>query len=112
EPKARISYGRKQPYAAYLDPTALGKSKVVKQNPAPPLADQPQHTFFRHNAETADPASVVWDNPITISSLKPLHTLDTFLWLQHADRPLISPMELLNVSMFKPHELTQQFITP
>jgi hypothetical protein len=91
----RHSQGRKQPYAA-------GPSQLVTQEPKPPLADQPQHTFFQHNDDSATPGPN-WHTPPK--------GYPPFDWLVHLDRQLISPIELLHVSAFKPHELTQQFRT-
>jgi hypothetical protein len=50
---------------------------------------KPDNTFFQHNTSATQP----------------------FDWLVHLDRPLTNPTEVLQVSGFKPHELTQQFIT-
>jgi hypothetical protein len=87
----RFSWGRRQPYAA-------NRFEQMAQRPSPPLTNQVQNTFFRHNGET---------NPFSGNSKTLAYPFD---WLIHLDRPLISPAELLNVSAFKPHELTHQFI--
>jgi hypothetical protein len=80
----RYSDGRNQPY--------LGSSVMKQlQAPNPPLTGQPQNSFFSINSQVQNPAN--------------------FTWLVHLDRPLVSPMELLHVSAFKPHGLTQQFAT-
>ena len=100
-PNQRFSYGRNQPYAA-------DKSQLVQQNPTSPNppnapANFPKQTFFRHNGKEAMP-------PVKPGPL--FNTLNyPFNWLQQGDRPLISPLEILHVSAFKPHELTQQFYT-
>jgi hypothetical protein len=76
----RVSQGRNQPYAA-------DASQKANQAPNPALVGQPQHTLFNANTPLTSP----------------------FTWLVHLDRQLISPMELLHVSAYKPHLLTQQF---
>jgi hypothetical protein len=87
---ARTSEGRNQPYAAHT-------SQKVLQNPKTALNNQPKHTFFRGNWPRKDPTTN--------------QTFNSFDWLVHLDRQLISPMELLHVSGFKPHLLTRQFMT-
>jgi hypothetical protein len=89
----RVAQGRSQPYAAHF-------SQQDDQQPVPSQTDQPQHTLFRHNSvEALNPQPV------------PGQTLAIpFDWLVHLDRPLTSPLELLHVSAFKPHELTHQFM--
>jgi hypothetical protein len=89
---SRASYGRNQPYAAHVSQQNSQESTVT---------NQPQHTFFRHNAAEQNGIPIGPPNPTLLSP---------FNWLVHLDRQVISPMELLQVSGFKPHELTQQFM--
>jgi hypothetical protein len=84
----RASQGRTQPYAGDL-------ANKLNQTATP--AGQPKNTLFRHNSQNAPPTAP--DPTLAIP----------FNWLVHLDRQLISPMELLHVSGFKPHELTQLF---
>jgi hypothetical protein len=93
QPAERSSVGKRQPYAAHL-------SQVQLQRPFPAMAAQPQTTFFQHNADSTTPVPNV---------LVPPPRYPAFDWLVHLDRPPISPAELLQVSAYKPHELTQQF---
>jgi hypothetical protein len=81
-PNNYYSVGRNQPYAADI-------SQRNNQNANPAPANQPNNTFFQINAPVVNP----------------------FDWLVFMDRPVIGPMEMLQVSGFKPHELTQQFMT-
>ncbi|MCC6419247.1 MAG: hypothetical protein IT429_13510 [Gemmataceae bacterium] len=94
-PAERASVGRRQPYAAH-------PSQLRRQQSAPALADQPQHTFFQHNTDATTPGPNRGAAP---------RNYPPFEWLVHLDRHLVSPTELLHVSAFGPHELTQQFRT-
>jgi hypothetical protein len=94
---ATVVYGsrsKRQPYASKInlanpppDLTPAATSPVVET--APPATDT-SHSFGLQN--TPPPQSGTYD------------------WLVHLDRQLISPMELLHVSGYRPHELTQRFI--
>jgi hypothetical protein len=79
------SRGKKQPYAADLTQVA---DQVFIQNGMP--ADI-QHTLSNPNASQPQLAKADW--------------------LAHLDRQVTSPLELLCVSGFRPHELTHRFIT-
>jgi len=102
----RNSMGRYEPYAASAD-----KLILRDQAPNPALPKQPQTTFFRHNGVKNTPPPAATDKgpapgnvPQTISV--------PFDWMTHLDRKLVSPIELLQISAFKPHELTQMFLQP
>jgi len=79
------SYGKRQPYAANFNPNPLFSQYTTQPTPQGAV-----------NHHTLGSPNVPLDNPFT--------------WLVHLDRKLISPMELLHVSGFYPHELTQRFI--
>ncbi len=77
----RKATGRKQPYTAH--------STRWAQQAETATMDQPWHSLFSHNSTLEQPA---------------------FDWLAHLDRNVVSPIELVHVSAFRQHELTQQFI--
>jgi hypothetical protein len=79
------AFGRRHPYSAFY--AALpAVSQVVPQNGG--MGNEPPNTFFQQNSPSDAP----------------------YAWLTHLDRQLVNPLELLHVSGYKPHELTQQFI--
>jgi hypothetical protein len=93
-PVARASVGKSQPYAGHF-------TQWKTQAPSTVYTDQPQHTMFKHNMiEASGPPNAGGSQTLRVP----------FDWLAHLDRQLVSPMELLGVSGFKPHELTQQFV--
>jgi len=95
-PTSAHSDGRIHPYYGYSLYDLPSSSYFGKGLQTPPVvAGQPQTTFKAPNASTTPPQRTA--------------PLD---WLVYLDRQLTSPMELLHVSAFKPHELTQQFYVP
>lgn len=81
------SVGRKQPYGA----------TSARQRQFSTAGNKPASTFFLHNENTN----------VNVNT----QTLDTpFRWLTHLDRTPVNALELLHVSGYRPHELTQQFL--
>ncbi len=95
----RVAFGRRQPFAA-IDYVAQNPNRVPAPNP-----DEPKHTFYRHNGiDPTPPAALANYFPTD-----PNQTIRKFDWLVHLDRQVVSPIELLNVSAWKPHQLTAKF---
>lgn len=88
-PAVNQSVGRNQPYSA--NPVSWGLQIPPPGSPlaAPTLPNPPQTTFFSQNSNATFP----------------------FDWLVHLDRPPVNPIEITHVSGYRPHELTQQFVT-
>jgi hypothetical protein len=120
----RSSIGKMQPYAAINDAAGPGaplpESLWLPQRPDEnkttaghqAMTNQIQHTFMRHNAvEGVFPLTDPFMNPLpNANGLLPYNTLKLpFDWLRHLDRAPTSPADLLEVSGYRPHELTQQF---
>jgi hypothetical protein len=83
------SVGRRQPYGA--------GARVAQQWPnRPNNTVAPNHTFFQQNAADATNPNGTLTQP--------------FDWLVHLDRAPVNAVELMNVSGYRPFELTQQFI--
>ncbi len=87
----RISIGRRQPFRA---------TDFSKQMLATPSTITVDNTFFTQNGDNT-----------TAAGGNSTNTLDQqFEWLTHFDRNVTSPMDMLYVSTYHPHELMQQFI--
>jgi hypothetical protein len=81
------SVGRNQPYAA-------DNTQQVAQMKPPPMGQQsPKNTFFSFNDQTGQNQTTAFP----------------YDWMFFANRWIISPGELLHVSGYKPHQLTQMF---
>jgi hypothetical protein len=114
---SRYSIGKNQPYAGDNRNPQPNMSQVKQQQPVSPVMppnpksgqpqSQPQHTFFSVNVQNTDATGKELPDPANAGQ----GMRWPFDWLTFIDRPLISPVELLQTSGFKPHELTQQFMT-
>ncbi len=84
------SQGKRQPFASRYesDTTPPKVSQIVDQDQG---TAQPKNTFGDKNSP----------GPATSTGYR---------WPMHVDRQLVSPMELLNVAAYKPHQLLQFFM--
>ncbi len=108
QPVNRYSVGKQDPFDS-LSSTSGTNNHLWTWNPqlqrnsklTPPNNNQPQHTFFRHNGAVRNINAPISRGVLGLNL--------PFSWVPHPDRQLISPMELLTVSAYKPAELTQRF---
>jgi hypothetical protein len=105
-----FSFGKLQPFASDAAAVAADNHLVVPQGQRQPpaalaAAGQTVTTFAQPN-NWGQNTTVV--NPIVGGAPNPQYP--SFDWLVHLDRVPLSPVELLNVCFFHPHELTHRFI--
>lgn len=122
-PAERFSIGKVQPYAGqsvlaanfpnsnvggYNQYQPFPASMVQRQQPNPANMGQPQHTLGRHNGRGNAAAANTFTagTPPTLSDT----IMTPFDWLVHMDRPLVNPLELLQVRDTPPFRVTQQFL--
>lgn len=85
----------------------------VTEAPASNTANEPKHTFGRHNGKgTTQPAATVpsppSNTPVTLADSETL--MVPFDWLTHMDRPLETLGDVFFARDCKPHQLTQEFV--
>ncbi len=119
KPDESFALGRIQPYVGFqtLATTAMPTTPVFQTNPStpptvptlsllqdpqpPPPATDSRNTFFRHNSQKSAVPPPSSDATLTLPFTEPTHP----------DRRLVSPLELLHVSMAPSHLLTPRFWT-
>lgn len=112
------AWGRRQPHDARIDfanDQAPPSNKFRQGNGGAAAGSVGGHSFGSHNAKNSGawPAPAAAGNYASTWESPGSQTNDTlqvpFLPLNHLDRVLLSPAELLHVVAVKPHELTQSF---
>lgn len=123
----RFSVGKVQPYAGHsvqqtampaagnvreIGSFATDGSFVIRQNPNPVNASDPQHTFFRMNGRNAvAPALQTYTvPPAPLAFIGGETLMAPFDWFVHFDRPIVNQLELLSLQAVKPHEVTDYTI--
>lgn len=111
-PGTYTSRGKQQPFAAFMQRAPQANPLTI----ADPLLNSTVRDTNTTGAGAADTihtfGKVNHDRPMPLMEPHPLTPLrGHYNWLAHMDRQLASPLELLHVSGFAPHELTQRFVT-
>lgn len=116
----RFSVGKVQPFAGFASATVTAGSgnynvygvfpRSMVQAQTTVNANQPKHTFGRHNGSdpATAPANSGTGSPPTLTAPETLMT--PFDWFVHMDRPLVNATELFHVRDTAAHQVTDRFL--